>query len=265
MSSNDSASRPLLVLRKITSILEAFSLAQPELSHADIRTATGMPYSTVQRLVANMVQEGILDRHGDRLRVGLRMAHWAAPATQGLDFLELLTPVLRRLRDDLGETVCIFRESQGKRVCVALAETRRMLRSAVEVGSIMPLHVGAAGRVLLAWNPDLADEVYRSGLRSMTDQTITDAENLQAAVEKTKAEGFAITTGERESGASGLAVPIFGSQAEPFGTLTVMGPTLRMPFEVCSAWVEPVLAAAEEATRLIGGRIPEKGYPHRDF
>ena len=149
MSSNETSVTPLLVLRKITSILDAFSLAQPELSLTEIRSATGVPHSTVQRLVANMVQEGILDRHGDRFRVGVRMAHWAAPATQGLDFLELLTPVLRRLRDELGETACIFRESQGKRVCIALAETRRMLRRVVQVGEIMPLHVGSAGRVLL--------------------------------------------------------------------------------------------------------------------
>jgi len=101
MSSSETSATPLLVLRKITAILDAFSLAQPELSLAEIRSSTGVPHSTVQRLVANMVQEGILDRHGDRYRVGVRMAHWAAPATQGLDFLELLTPVLRRLRDEL--------------------------------------------------------------------------------------------------------------------------------------------------------------------
>ena len=261
MSSNETAATPLLVLRKITSILDAFSLSRPELSLAEIRSATGVPHSTVQRLVANMVQEGILDRQGDRFRVGVRMAHWAAPATQGLDFLELLTPVLRRLRDELGETVCIFRESQGKRVCIALAETRLMLRRVVQVGEIMPLHVGSAGRVLLAWNPEVAEQVYRSGLHSLTDQTITDAANLEAAVAKTRVDGFAITTGERVSGASGISAPIFGPQGELFGALMVMGPAMRMPYEVCASWVEPVLAAAEESTRVIGGTFPPEGLP----
>ena len=261
MSSNDSSGTPLLVLRKITGILDVFSLERPELSLAEIRAATSVPHSTVQRLVANMVQEGILDRHGDKFRVGVRMAHWAAPATQGLDFLELLSPVLRRLRDELGETACIFRESQGKRVCIALAETRRMLRRVVQVGEIMPLHVGAAGRVLLAWNPDVAERVYRSGLQTMTEQTITDAADLEASVMKARADGFAITTGERVSGASGISAPIFGPQAELYGALTVMGPAMRMPYDVCVSWVETVLAAAEESTRVIGGTIPREGLP----
>ena len=261
MTATDSSATPLLVLRKITSILDAFSLAQPELSLADLRAATGIPHSTVQRLVANMVQEGILDRRGDKFRVGVRMAHWAAPAIQGLDYLELLSPVLWRLRDDLGETACIFRESQGKRVCIALAETRRMLRRVVQVGEIMPLHVGAAGRVLLAWNPDVAGQIYSSGLHSLTAHTITDAANLEAAVTKTRADGFAITTGERVSGASGISAPIFGPQAELYGALTVMGPALRMPYDVCASWVETVLAAAEESTRVIGGIIPRPPLP----
>ncbi len=256
MSENETSSAPLLVLRKITAILESFSLLQPELTLTEIRAATALPHSTVQRLVTNMVQEGILDRRDDHFRIGLRMGHWAAPARQGLDSLEILTPVVRRLRDELGETVCVFRESQGQRVCVAVAETRRILRRAVEVGSIMPLHAGSAGRVLLAWNADLAERIYGSGLRQMTDQTITDAANLDAAVARTRTDGFAITTGERVSGASGLSAPIFGPQADLYGALTVMGPTMRMPFDVCASWIEPVLAAAEEATRLIGGNIP---------
>ena len=105
----------------------------------------------------------------------------------------------------------------------------------------------------------MAEQIYRSGLHSLTDQTITDAASLEAAVAKTKAEGFAITTGERVSGASGISAPIFGPQAELFGALTVMGPAMRMPYDVCASWVESVLAAAEESTRVIGGTIPQEG------
>ncbi|GLY71103.1 IclR family transcriptional regulator [Amycolatopsis taiwanensis] len=248
---------PLLVLKKITAILSTFSLPMPELGLADIRAATGIPHSTVQRLVANMVQEGLLDRHGDRYRVGLKVAHWAAPATTGLDYLEIVRPVLQRLRDQLAETVCIFRESGNQRVCVAMAETRHVLRCAVEVGSISPLYVGSAGRVILAWNQSLADKIYASGLDALTEATITSPEALKKAVAQTRADGFAITAGERVTSASGLSAPIFGPHAELFGALTVMGPSVRMPREVCESFVEPVLAAADEATRLRSGRIPK--------
>jgi len=61
--------QPLLVLVKITEILDAFSLARPSLTLGEIQQATGFPTSTVQRLVTNMVAQGLLDRAGDQIRI----------------------------------------------------------------------------------------------------------------------------------------------------------------------------------------------------
>ena len=64
MSSDDAAAsskqQPLLVLAKITEILDAFSLTHPDMTLGEIQQATGLPTSTVQRLVSNMVAQGLL-------------------------------------------------------------------------------------------------------------------------------------------------------------------------------------------------------------
>jgi DNA-binding IclR family transcriptional regulator len=256
VSPGSSASAPLLVLRKISDILDAFSLRRPELTLTDIREATGLPTSTVQRLVGNLVANGFLDRTGDRYRVGLKMSFWAAPATQDLDRLEILKPVLTDLRDRLGETTCFFESSMHYRVCVAMAETHHMLRREMKVGRVLPLHAGSAGRVLLAWTEGLMHDVFTKSLDQLTESTITDRKALEDAVSQTRQDGYAITTGERQSGASGLSAPVFDSQGDLVGAVTVMGPTLRMPLEVCEQWVEDLLAAAEQITRMLGGRHP---------
>lgn len=260
MSASDASVKangnPLLVLGKITSILDAFSLSKPVLQLADIRESTGMPTSTVQRLVTNLTSQGFLDREGDAYRIGMRMAYWAAPATRGMDVVDILGPLLKSLRDTTGETACFFKAEQHYRVCVAMAETHHALRREMHLGKIVPLHAGSAGRVLLAWSPELMEAVLRDPLESITDHTITSSEELEAAVKKTHADGFAITVGEREDGASGLSAPVFDSAAGLVGAVTISGPTLRMPRERCEAWVEPLLAAAEHMTRLIGGRFP---------
>lgn len=246
----------LLVLGKITEILDAFTLARPVLTLGEIQKATGIPTSTVQRLVANMVAEGLLDRAGDGIRIGVRMAYWAAPATQGVDVLELVAPVVRSLRDETGETACFFRAEQGSRVCVALAETTHALRREMYVGKVMPLHVGSAGRVILAWRPDLLDRVLAEPLETLTDETITDPDALRLAVARARRDGVAVTVGEREDGASGLAAPVFDSGAELVGALGVVGPRLRMPRERCEGWVDTVVAHAEQLVRTLGGRHP---------
>lgn len=255
---NKSSSAPLLVLRKITDILDAFSLSRPVLTLAEIRAATKLPPSTVQRLVMNMVESGLLDRSDDVFRVGVRMSYWAAPATQGMDIVATVKPVLLRLRDELGETVCFFQESMGYRVCIAIAETEHLLRRHMHVGRILPLHAGSAGRVLLAWDLELAERTLSAGLDPMTESTITDPDDLRRAIKRTRTDGYAITTGERESGASGLSAPVFNAQADLVGALTIMGPALRMPLKLCDHWVEPLLEGAEQITRMIGGRTSDE-------
>ncbi|WP_090956806.1 IclR family transcriptional regulator [Arthrobacter sp. ov118] len=255
-SSAKSSSNTLLVLGKISSILDAFSLARPVLSLSDIREATGMPTSTVQRLVANLMSQGFLDREDDSYRIGMRLAYWAAPATRGMEVIDVISPVLKTLRDTTGETTCFYKAEQHQRVCVAMAETRHALRREMHLGKILPLHAGSAGRVLLAWDSDLMEEVLRDPLESLTESTITSSEDLVTAVKNTRTDGFAITVGEREDGASGLSAPVFDAAAGLVGAVTINGPTLRMPRETCEAWVEPLLTAAEHMTRLIGGRFP---------
>jgi DNA-binding IclR family transcriptional regulator len=248
--------KPLLVLGKITEILDAFSLSRPSLTLGEIQQATGLPTSTVQRLVTNLVAQGFLDRSGDQIRIGVKMAYWAAPAIKGVDVLTIVNPVLREIRDATGETACFFREEQDYRVCVALAETRHALRRDMYVGKLLPLHAGSAGRVLLAWNDELAERILSGPLEPITDTTITSPERLRELIAQTRKEGYAITTAEREDGSSGLAAPVFDSAAELVGALAIVGPTIRMRRARCEEWVDLLVSYSEKLTRTLGGRYP---------
>ncbi|MEV1293657.1 IclR family transcriptional regulator [Pseudonocardia sp. NPDC049635] len=256
MTSEQPGSRPLLVLGKITAILDAFTLDRPVQSLGEIHQATGLPASTVQRLVSNMVAAGMLDRVGDRVRIGVRMAYWAGAAARGADLLELAGPVLRELRDASGETTALFRAEAGLRVCVAVAETRHALRREMHVGKIAPLHTGSAGRVLLAWDPQLADSVLAGPLETLTDHTVTDPAVLRTLLAQTRRDGFAITAAERDDGASGLSAPVFDHSGAVTAALTISGPRIRLTPQRCAEQVEPLVGAAEQLTRTLGGRPP---------
>lgn len=248
--------KPLLVLAKIRGILDAFSLSKPALTLAEIRAATGYPTSTVQRLVANMVAEQFLDRDGDRFRIGVNFAYWAAPATRGLDVLDILRPVLTALRDATGETVGLYRNEQDMRVCVAMAETEHAIRREMHVGKIVSLHAGSASRVLLAWDAAALERVLAHPLEGFTPATVVDPDVLRTVVDETRRAGFSSTSDERDAGASGLSAPVFDSAGHIYAALGISGPSLRVTPERMLEWAEPLVAAAEQATRLIGGRLP---------
>ncbi len=248
--------KPLLVLNKIRGILDAFSLAKPALTLSELRSVTGFPTSTVQRLVANLVAEGFLDRDGDRYRIGATMAYWAAPATRGIDRLRAVTPALRELREITGETACFFTREGPYRVCVAMAETEHAIRREMHVGKLVPLHTGSAGRVLMAWDDDALRDVLQRPLESFTELSVVDPEALRADVDRVRRVGWSYTEGERDAGAAGLSAPVFDGQARLVGAMTISGPTSRVTRSVAEGWAEDLVRSAETATRLLGGRLP---------
>ncbi|WP_256212711.1 hypothetical protein [Arthrobacter sp. yr096] len=77
--------------------------------------------------------------------IGMRMAYWAAPATRGMEVVDILGPLLKTLRDTTGETACFFKAEQHYRVCVAMADTHHALRREMHLGKIVPLYAGSAG------------------------------------------------------------------------------------------------------------------------
>lgn len=256
MADKASGSSNLLVLGKITAILDTFTLSQFELSLSEIRERTELPQSTVQRIVANMVAQGFLDKKDDKYRIGLKMAFWAAPATRGIPALELITPLLSKLRDRTGETAAFYISENKFRVCVAMAETTAALRREMHVGKIIPIHIGSAGHVLLAWQPELLNEILTTPLEAMTDVSVTTPDLLKSKVAAAKSSGYSISSGERIDGAAGLSAPIFDSVGRIYGAVSILGPSSRMPLAKCEEWVEDLLETAENMTRVMGGRFP---------
>lgn len=251
--------KPLLVLSKIRGILDSFTLAKPLMSLADLRASTGYPTSTVQRLVANLVAEGFLDREGDRYTIGVNFAYWAATAARRLNLVEAAMPILQRLRDETGETAALFRAERMYQVCVAMADTRHALRRELHVGKLLPLHTGSSGRVLLAGDEALLEKILSGPLERFTPWTVVDPDKLRTYVTSAKRDGYVVTRDEQDEGATGISVPVKGINSAVIGAISIIGPTVRISEDTLQDWVDPLVQGAEELRRLAG----QRGRPSR--
>jgi IclR family transcriptional regulator, acetate operon repressor len=245
---------PVLVLRKITQILRSFSVEQPELTLQQIIRSTGLPASTCQRLVRNLVIEGFLDRDDDRYRIGLDFVQWAAPGTFGLDLVRLTRPALMALRDRTGETACLYIRHGPFRTVVSIAESRHPVIRLFVVGMVMPLHAGSAGKVLLAWDPTARQEAVRHGLARFTDHTVVDIDELTEQLGSIRRAGFAVSAEERDAGAASISAPVFGLNGELVAALGIGAPLQRLGSAETERWAPAVVEAARDASRRIGFR-----------
>ena len=243
------------VVRKVRKILDVFSPEHPELTFREIRQATHLPSTTCLRLLTSLVAEGILERHGDRYRPGVRLLYWGAAASNGLELQREARPFLLHLRDETGESACLFVRDGTVRTCIALEESKHRVVRLLYVGQVMPLHAGSAGRVILAFDPEARQLVMRKQeLPSYTPHTITDPQTLSEELDQVRRQGYAVTREERDIGAATVSAPVFGPGGKLLGAIGIAGPAGRFTQEAMTTWIPKVQWAARQLSARMGYR-----------
>ncbi|WP_051951294.1 IclR family transcriptional regulator [Actinacidiphila yeochonensis] len=218
-------------IERIVAVVDAVAAGAVRLD--DVRSATGIPYSSAHRIVGRLVAQGVLHRGADgSLAVGLRVRAWGAVPSSAPD-AHANQRALHEIRDLTGESVQLYRRLDGHCVCVASAESRHGLRDTVLAGTAFPLTATAAGKVLLAWSPPASD------LQG------ADERQLRAI----RADGWCVSPQEGEPGVLGVAVPVPGpGRAAVPGPGAVPGP---VPGPAAVPVADPVAGSAWSATAAL--------------
>src|SRR6478672_9537574 len=126
----------------------------------------------------------------------------------------------------------------------------------LEVGAQLPLHATALGKALLAFRPELTDELLARGLPRLTQATLTTAAALRKALDAVRDTGWAAERDEAVIGESSIAAPIFDRRGDAAGAIGVAGPTDRLydGGDAQAAIVGHVREAARAITRDLGGQ-----------
>lgn len=109
--------------------------------------------------------------------------------------------------------------------CVAAEEGETgPLRYYPLVGELYPAHAGATSKSYYAYLPDeQRHRLFRGRpMARFTDRTVTDPDLLEREFLKVRAQGYAWTVGEYDTGVATVAVPVFLGR-EPYGSLSLGG------------------------------------------
>jgi len=236
-------------VRSVVRALDLLALFDDERSWsiAELTRTSGLPKTTVLRLVATLENRGLLWTRPDRrVSPGTGMLRWARLAEDAWRLPERSRLIMAELAAACGETVNVYVRQGTSRICVAQHEGPQSIRHVVRVGDALPLWAGAASKVLLA---DAADDLIDAVAR----QSPAGADfrhELHAQVATARRDGYAVSHGEREVGASGLAAPIHGDGAHVVAALALGGPTPRFAQPDVARFAPAVVGAAREMSQL---------------
>jgi DNA-binding IclR family transcriptional regulator len=243
------------VLGKVAVVLDRLAEEQ-EVGAARLAELTGEPRSTVYRLLASLQQLELVEPGSSRgtYRLGLKLFRLGSSVVARFDERRVALPVMERIHQETEETVFLCVRRGYEAVCIERIDGRWVQSMALQLGGSLPLHVGAAPRALLAYEPRAFWDEYvgRGALEAFTPHTPTSRSRLLRALDRVRATGWAVSDEDVSLGMAAVGAPIFDHEGTICAALSMSGPRPTILGGNRDASRELITQGSMEVSRALG-------------
>ena len=246
------AVRHVAAVERALAVLDALADGAPELGTNEIARRTGINASTVSRLLATLVNAGMVEHvpSSGRYRLGLRLLQLGNAVLGRLDLREVARPHLHELAIETGETATLSAPGRARRDDGRL-RAERVVRAERRAGRAAERRArDGDGQGACTRSAVRSSRTARS--RSYTPRTITDRRKLAAELERVRRQGYAEAVGEREPHLNAIAAPVFSARDELAAIIGVQGPSSRFGRDAMRSALDPLLTHAHAVSEAIG-------------
>jgi DNA-binding IclR family transcriptional regulator len=194
-----------------------------------ISDKTKIPDSTVHRYLSALQQEGYIVCNGDEYELGLQFLRTGRLTQMKRKEYQLAKPITENIAEQTGERAQFAVAEHDCVFGVHMASGERAVETDNYIGKPNPMYATSTGKAILAqWDEGkILDLVDSRGLHSLTENTITDVDELLEELEEIKETGISFNWEENTEGLHAVAVPVNGSDGV-IGALNVSGPAHRL-------------------------------------
>jgi IclR family pca regulon transcriptional regulator len=219
----------MTTLAKGLAVLGAFGKDRPAMTLSDAAQVAGLSRATARRVLRTLATLGYVAQDGRNFALTPRVLELGFAYLSGQDWIDRALPMMKELGERLGES-CSGAILQGiEIVYVARLPARRIMSTALAVGSRLPAFHTALGRAQLGYLDDA--EIWRrlraAPLQSYTPYTITDMQALFDRVRADRDQGFSIVDEELEQGLRAIAVAVRDRTGQAVGAINLSAHATR--------------------------------------
>lgn len=236
-------------------LLEEVAKAGVPVTPSALKDSLNLPKPTLHRLFHTAEEAGFLQRDIDGRSYGpgprLRRLSVNTLSSQRMRMVRLT--ILRRVAEEIGETCNIATPDRDGMIYLDRVETHWPLRIQLPIGSQVPFHCTASGKMYLSSLRTSYLERFLNNLPldGYVSGTITDRDALKTELEITRKRGFSTDAEEFMEGMTAVAVPIRDAQNRLVATLSVNAPIQRIGLDELIAKIGTLYAAAEKLADLM--------------
>lgn len=217
---------------------------------SEIGRELGVPKSSAHRLLASLGRRGLVEQdERGRYRPGIALLALGLGALEREPLAAAAHPILERESEATGETAFLTVARGGRIVVLDKREGGAFLRVAPTIGSEVPVHATAVGKLHLAFDPasvTLAPEPWPA----FTGHTPPTRAELEREVARARKKGWASNRDEWIPGMTVVAAPVL-RRDRMLGCFVIAAPSSRVETGRLATLAGRVVAAAADiAARL---------------
>jgi DNA-binding IclR family transcriptional regulator len=233
----DKTQRGVAAVDRALAIISAIEVGNMPRNLTEISRATGLYKSTILRILESLQAAGYVARVEESkyalgpaiMRLGMAYEHTNPLRHQ-------VQPMLERLVEMGTESPSFHvRQSVDERLCMFRLNSNHATLDRVRAGDRLPLQLGAAGKVLMAFHEPGAEGAEMDQIRNSC---------------------FAVSLGERDALCAGVSAPVFSGNRRILGALSFSGPRERFAENDVAEMKPTMLNAARELSRELGSDYP---------
>ena len=191
-----------------------------------LATTHQLAKSTASRILSALERQSLVarDRNGGFIP-GAALTRFARQHSTSDDLVSTYRPLLERLAGVTGETANLAIASGESVESLDQADGQYLLGTRNWVGSRLPMHCSALGKILMAFE---AAPIPAGRLERRTPNTIATRVDLLAELAQVKRRGFAVIRDELEEGLTAVAAPIRDAEGHVVAAVSITGPSSRL-------------------------------------
>ncbi|SEK99304.1 transcriptional regulator, IclR family [Roseateles sp. YR242] len=240
------------------SVIRAFGAEAPRQTLTEVAKRCGLTRAGARRILLTLQTLGYVRAEGRLFELTPKILDLGFAYLSSQPLWQFAEPQMLQLTAELKESCSIAVLDANDIVFVMRTPTRKILNEALGVGSRLPAWSTSLGRVLLAALPpeELEPRLAAIPLSANTPHTLRSHEELRAAIEQVRHQGWCLLDQELEEGLVSLAVPIQGRQGRVIAAINISTQTSRTSPQLL---LEQGLAKLQETAQNLSRLLQIKG------
>jgi DNA-binding IclR family transcriptional regulator len=239
-------------IERAAAVLRLIAGSSGRLGVGEIARSLDLPKGTAHGILRTLQEVGFVeqDATSGKYQLGAALLHLG---TSYLDANDLRSHAINwadPLATRSGEAVRVGTLLAGKVLVVHHVFRPDDSIQTLDVGTLLPPHASALGKVLLAYDSSAAATVMREDMEPYTRRTLVQPRALSQALAGVRDAGWAAEVEEFTHGLGAIAAPIRGYGGLVVGAIGLSGPVERLFDTKGSPW-PTLLAYVRDAARAI--------------